>query len=151
MRNAIPHHSVIVLSQVSHFKGVMARSFYRNESAWVQSHTRAKLLWKQTNGFVQHLEPRACVSNDSVVYPSHMRSIKKNLRLCFICYWKDVLVCVPMYICPASGLIGWPLLSCSTVIVSYAYLNAWTLRVSQNNFLGGGISPNQEQVPSIRH
>jgi hypothetical protein len=31
----------------SPFKGVMARRFYRNESAWVQSSTRAKLFWKQ--------------------------------------------------------------------------------------------------------
>jgi hypothetical protein len=28
-------------------------------------------------GFVQHLEPRAYVGNDGVVFPPHMRSVKK--------------------------------------------------------------------------
>jgi hypothetical protein len=28
------------------------------------------------DGFAQHLESRACVRNDSVVFPTHMRSVK---------------------------------------------------------------------------
>jgi hypothetical protein len=35
---------------------------------------------KQTNGFVQHLEPRACGGNANVVLPPHMRTIYKNKK-----------------------------------------------------------------------
>jgi hypothetical protein len=35
---------------------------------------------KHKNGFVQHLEPRACIGNDHVMYPSHMRSAEKNKK-----------------------------------------------------------------------
>jgi hypothetical protein len=59
------------------FNVVVARCFYRNESVWIQSRTRAKLFRIQTNGFVQHLEPRACVRNNSVLFPPQMRSVKK--------------------------------------------------------------------------
>jgi hypothetical protein len=47
----------------------------------VQSCTRATLFQKQTNGFVQHLEPQACVRNDSVVFSPHMRRVKKKLSV----------------------------------------------------------------------
>jgi hypothetical protein len=35
---------------------------------------------KRQNGFVQHLEPRACVGNDSMVFPPHIRSVKKEKK-----------------------------------------------------------------------
>jgi hypothetical protein len=50
---------------------------YRNASAWVQFSARTMLSRKQTDGFVQHLEPLACVRNDSVMSPPHMRSVYK--------------------------------------------------------------------------
>jgi hypothetical protein len=63
----------------SPFKGVMVRRFYRNESAWVQNPAgEQSYSKKQTYWFVQHLEPQACDGNDSVVDPSHMRSVKNN-------------------------------------------------------------------------
>jgi hypothetical protein len=33
---------------------------------------------KDMDGFVQHLEPRACVGKNSVVIPPHMRSVNKE-------------------------------------------------------------------------
>jgi hypothetical protein len=51
----------------------------RAKSTWAQFRMRAKLFWLQTFGFFQHLEPRACVGNDSVVFPHHMRNVKKKV------------------------------------------------------------------------
>jgi hypothetical protein len=39
--------------------------------------TREQSYYEMTNGFDQHLEPRACVRNDNMVFPPHMRSVEK--------------------------------------------------------------------------
>jgi hypothetical protein len=63
------------------FKGVMARRFYRNEVRGFNPAREQSYSEKQIHGFVQHLEPRACVGNDNVVFPFYMRSIKKMVNV----------------------------------------------------------------------
>jgi hypothetical protein len=39
-----------------------------------------KVYQKYMDGFVQHLEPQACVGNDSVVFPPLLRCVKKKAQ-----------------------------------------------------------------------
>jgi hypothetical protein len=44
------------------------------------------VLQKYMDGFAQHLEPRACVGNNSVVFPPQLRCVQKNLTWIICCF-----------------------------------------------------------------